>query len=267
MYFFCHESWDSDSGENVYEDKSGSYVSWFYDALLKEIQDGWYWTLYVFLYFWLHHFTPSTVNYFFFERWNIAELDEIRFYAVAPHWYFRPFMGLLVVSPSHYEGLMWSGLWFVLLSTLPIIYNLYNSNNYYIPVIPMQSSLLQTSGFLIFMLSAYCTASMLPCGRYYYEPEGGYVGNPWVKFSYQYMYLYLGWILHHLDLVEHYGFQYTQHIIRRHSNLRKMSRQRMPWGTSYVLSSAPKSKLARLSSTGDYQFMSSFSKNLKRESR
>jgi len=40
---FCHESWDTDSGENTYEDKSGSYVSWFYDAFLKEIQDAWYW--------------------------------------------------------------------------------------------------------------------------------------------------------------------------------------------------------------------------------
>ena len=39
---FCHESWDTDSGEQVYEDKSGSYVSWFYDAFLKEIQDAWY---------------------------------------------------------------------------------------------------------------------------------------------------------------------------------------------------------------------------------
>jgi hypothetical protein len=38
---FCHESWDSDSGENTYEDKSGSYVSWFYDAFLKEVQDAW----------------------------------------------------------------------------------------------------------------------------------------------------------------------------------------------------------------------------------
>jgi hypothetical protein len=212
---FCHEAWDSDSGENVYEDKSGSYISWFYDAMLKEFQDGWYWTLYVFVYFWLHHFTPSTVNYFFFERWNIAELDEIRFYAVAPHWYFRPLMGLLVVSPSHYEGLMWMGLWFVLLSALPIIYNWYNSNNNYLPIIPMQSSLLQTSGFILFMLSMYCVSSMLPCGRYYYEPEGGYVGNPWVKFSYQYMYLYLGWFLHHLDLIEHYSFQFVQTFVRQ----------------------------------------------------
>ena len=42
----------------------------------------------------------------------------------------------------------------------------------------MQSSKLQTFLFITFMLSLYCTASMLPCGRYYYEPEGGYVGNP-----------------------------------------------------------------------------------------
>jgi hypothetical protein len=44
-------------------------------------------------------------------------------------------------------------------------------------------------------MSLGCACSMLPCGRYYYEPEGGYVGNPWVKFSYQYMYLYLAWII------------------------------------------------------------------------
>jgi len=53
---------------------------------------------------------------FFFERWNISELDEIRFYGVAPHWYFRPLMGLLVISPTHYEGLMWMGLFFILLA-------------------------------------------------------------------------------------------------------------------------------------------------------
>jgi len=212
---FCHESWDSDSGENVYEDKSGTYISWFYDAFLKEIQDAWYWTLFVFVYFWLHHFNPSTVNYFFFERWNISELDEIRFYGVAPHWYFRPLMGLLVVSPSHYEGLMWMGLWFVLLAALPIIYNFYNVNSQYLPIIPMQSSLLQTSCFILFMLSMYCTVSMLPCGRYYYAPEGGYVCNPWVKFSYQYAYLYMAWIVHHLDTIEHYGFQFAQTFSRK----------------------------------------------------
>jgi len=42
----------------------------------------------------------------------------------------------------------------------------------------MQSSTFQTAAFIIFMMSMYCAASMLPCGRYYYDPEGGYVGNP-----------------------------------------------------------------------------------------
>ena len=206
---FCHESWDSDSGEATLEDRSGTYISWFYDAFLKEIQDAWYWTLFVFVYFWIHHFNPSTVNYFFFERWNFRELDEIRFYGVAPHWYFRPFMGLLVVTPTHYEGLMWMGLWFILIAILPILYNFYNVSSSYWSVVPMQSSLLQTSAFILYMMSMYCMVSMLPCGRYYYDPEGGYVGNPWVKFSYQYAYLYMAWFMHHLDYFEQYPFQFS----------------------------------------------------------
>jgi hypothetical protein len=65
---FCHESWDSDSGEITYEDKSGTYISWFYDGLLKEFQDGWYWSIFVFIYFFMHHFSGYTVNYFFFWK-------------------------------------------------------------------------------------------------------------------------------------------------------------------------------------------------------
>ena len=214
---FCHESWDSDSGENTYEDKSGSYVSWFYDAFLKEIQDAWYWVSFTFCYFFMHHFDSVTVNYFFFERWNIAELDEIRFYGVAPHWYFRPLMGILVISPTHYEGLMWLVLWLVLLAILPIIYNFYNTHNKQVAVIPMQNSLLQTTLFIIFMMSLYAACSMLPCGRYYYEPEGGYVGNPWVKFSYQFGYLYLGWFIHHLDIIDNYINKFSQNIFRKYT--------------------------------------------------
>jgi quinol-cytochrome oxidoreductase complex cytochrome b subunit len=207
---FCHESWDTDSGENTIEDKSSTYISWFYDAFLKEIQDAWFWTQFVFVYFVLHHFNASTVTYHFFERWNISELDEIRFYGVAPHWYFRPLMGLLTITPTHYEGLLWMGMWFLLIAAMPLVNSFYNSGTRYLSVIPAQNSLLQTSAFITFMLSMYCAASMLPCGRYYYDPEGGYVGNPWVKFSYQYAYLYLAWIIHHLDRFEHYGFNYAR---------------------------------------------------------
>jgi len=111
--------------------------------------------------------------------------------------------------------LMWLALWFVLLAILPMTYNFYNSNNSYLPIVPMQSSKLQTICVMLFMFSVYCASSMLPCGRYYYDPEGGYVGNPWVKFSYQYSYLYLAWIAHHLDLIEYYGYQYVQSYLRK----------------------------------------------------
>ena len=238
---FCHESWDTDSGENTLEDKSGTYISWFYDAFLKEIQDAWFWTQFVFLYWVMHHFHSSTVNYHFFERWNIAELDEIRFYGVAPHWYFRPLMGLLTITPTHYEGLLWMGMWFGLLAALPLLNSFYNAGLRYVPVIPMQSSILQTSAFVLYMLSIYCAASMLPCGRYYYDPEGGYVGNPWVKFSYQYAYLYMAWIIHHLDVLEHYAFQYARDYTLRASSLYSRSFWHFRLGSNTPTSSSIKS--------------------------
>jgi ABC-type lipoprotein release transport system permease subunit len=70
------------------------------------------------------------------------------------------------------------GLFLGSLAFLPLIYNVYNSFSKYVNTIPMQNSILQTTAFTLFMMSLYCSASMLPCGRYYYEPEGGYVGNP-----------------------------------------------------------------------------------------
>jgi hypothetical protein len=57
---------------------------------------------------------------------------------------------------------------------------------------------------------------MLPCGRYYYDIEGGYVGNPWVKCSFQYLIFYLGWFIHHQDRLENailrrsYFFTYSE---------------------------------------------------------
>lgn len=212
---FCHESWDSDSGENTYEDKSGSYIAWFYDAFLKEIQDAWYWVIGLYSFFFYHYYIKIALKYLFFERWNIVENDDIRFYGVAPHWYFRPLMGLLVISPTHYEGLMWMGLFFLLLAYIPVIYNWYNTFDENTVVIPMQNSILQTFFFFLFLLAMFTTASMLPCGRYYYEPEGGYVGNPWTKFSYQYIYLYLGWILHHLELIDYIINVYTKILCKK----------------------------------------------------
>jgi hypothetical protein len=159
-------------------------------------------------------------------------------------------MGLLTITPTHYEGLLWMATWFILLGALPLINSFYNSGLRYVPVIPMQSSILQTSAFIIYMLSMYCAASMLPCGRYYYDPEGGYVGNPWVKFSYQYAYLYMAWIIHHLDVLEHYSFQYANTYLLRSSNLYSLSYGRIRKSAFTHMNTV---KSARLASASVYK--------------
>ena len=87
-------------------------------------------------------------------------------------------MGLLTITPTHYEGLLWMGMWFILIGAIPLLNSLYRSGLSYLPVLPMQSSIVQTFAFTTYLLSVYCASSMLPCGRYYYDLEGGYVGNP-----------------------------------------------------------------------------------------
>jgi hypothetical protein len=66
------------------------------------------------------------VNYTFFEQWSETEMEEINFFIVAPHWYFRPHMGLLTVCAQHYEGLFWLVSFYLLLALLPTLFRLFN---------------------------------------------------------------------------------------------------------------------------------------------
>ncbi len=202
--FFCHEGWDKKAAKNVFENKISALVSWWNDAFHKETTDALIIVLFSYLYFFSHYIEITALKYYFFERWNIAELDEIRFYGVAPHWYFKPFMGLLTIAPTHFEGLMWFVLYFILLTFLPFIFKLYQGNIFKedMDTILMKDSDFQCFFFICFLFSLYTTASMLPCGRYYYDLEGGYCGNTWVKWNYQYIYLYLGNILFSTDIIE-----------------------------------------------------------------
>ena len=68
------------------------------------------------------HPDARVVNYSFFEQWGEAEVEDINFFIVAPHWYFRPHMGLLTVCARHYEGLGWLVGFYVLLCLLPQIH-------------------------------------------------------------------------------------------------------------------------------------------------
>jgi len=145
------------------------------------------------------------VNFSFFEQWSEAEVEDINFFIVAPHWYFRAHMGLLTVCAQHYEGLFWFAVFYLLLSFLPAIYRLFNQDKFgavRVDHIPMRHSKLQQAAYTIFIGSIFYVGGTLPCGRFYYEGVEGFFGNIFLKLSYQYIFLYMGFIVHVIDVVE-----------------------------------------------------------------
>lgn len=56
---------------------------------------------------------PETLNYEIFMWGDVGMSTDVRFFGVAPHWYFRPYMGWLVACPFHYTGLLGLVLFFV----------------------------------------------------------------------------------------------------------------------------------------------------------
>jgi hypothetical protein len=55
---------------------------------------------------------------------------------------------------------------------------------------------------VVFVGSIIYVGGTLPCGRFYYEAVEGFFGNVFLKLSYQYIFLYMGVIVHIVDLLE-----------------------------------------------------------------
>jgi hypothetical protein len=66
----------------------------------------------------------------------------------------------------------------------------------------MRYSKLQQIFYTIFLGSIVYCGGTLPCGRFYYEAVEGFFGNIFLKLSYQYVYIYLGFIIHVIDMLE-----------------------------------------------------------------
>jgi hypothetical protein len=96
-------------------------------------------------------------------------------------------------------------VFYILLCFLPGVYRLFNQDKFgFVRVdhIPMRHSLLQQVAYTLFIGSILYVGGTLPCGRFYYEAVEGFFGNVFLKLSYQYIFLYMGFIVHFLDLIE-----------------------------------------------------------------
>lgn len=133
-------------------------------------------------------------------------MEEVNFFIVAPHWYFRPHMGLLTVCAHHYEGLAWLVGFYLLLCYVPHFYRLWvgllpaQSNRG--DIMPTRESPLQEGGFVLLVGSILYVGGTLPCGRFYYENIDGFFGNAVLRLSYEFIYVYLALVLHILPRVE-----------------------------------------------------------------
>jgi hypothetical protein len=115
-------------------------------------------------------------------------------------------MGLLTVCAHHYEGLAWLVGFYLLLCYTP---HLYRGWTWFGGVVarrpeaaPVRQSLLQDGLFFTLIASIAYVGGTLPCGRFYYENVDGFFGNSFLRLSYEYVYLYLGFLAHVVDRVE-----------------------------------------------------------------
>lgn len=51
----------------------------------------------------------------------------------------------------------------------------------------------------------------LPCGRFYYENIEGFFGNSFLRVSYEYVYIYLGFLAHVIDAFERWYLSSALH--------------------------------------------------------
>lgn len=110
----------------------------------------------------------EALSYEIFMWGDIGLMNEVRFFGVAPHWYFRAYMGWLIVCPHHYIGVL--GLLYYICIIYAQIY-LKKLANYYCYKVNFYKSVENTATYIIIfilVLFSICyTSSTLPYGKYF----------------------------------------------------------------------------------------------------
>lgn len=148
---------------------------------------------------------PEALTYELFMWGDVGLVNDIRFYGVAPHWYFRPLMAWLLVCPFHKLGIGGLVFFFLVLFYQPNLHSdcensLYSQVPTYIQEYLSELryvfsaddfigeiNLFYQITFGFFFFCALYTFSFLPYGRFY-NRLGGNVG---MLCAYFYVFIYL----------------------------------------------------------------------------
>ncbi len=177
---------------------------WFDEALLNELGSFFEVLVILNIICWFLYDEPEALSYEIFMWGDIGLISDVRFYGVAPHWYFRPFMAWLIVCPHHKTGIFGLLFLFFTLFHQPTINgffetNIYKRKNFFLKnklktknffknsIFNIEFNLFYQFFFFIFFMSALYTNTFLPYGRFY-NRLGGNIG---MLYAYFYVFFYL----------------------------------------------------------------------------
>ena len=141
---------------------------------------------------WIYYSENESLSYEIFMWGDVGIMTDVRFYGVAPHWYFRPFMAWLIACPYHKTGVFGLLLLFFLLFYQPVIHGTNEQNNYakkdtillsnitqrsdnfVSSYFILESNLYHLTTYSFFIISCLYGSSFLPYGRFYNRLGGNW---------------------------------------------------------------------------------------------
>lgn len=191
-----------------------SELSWWDEAFANEIGTFFEITVVLTIICWWLYPEPEALSYELFMWGDIGLIPDVRFYGVAPHWYFRPFMAWLIVCPHHKTGIFGLVYFFFVLFHQPTLHGnrtKFNSNIINEPKISkngfiskytfsksvfnrkvvyfdnVEVNLFYQVNYVFFVMAALYTCTFLPYGRFYNRLGG----NKGMLFAYFHVLVYL----------------------------------------------------------------------------
>lgn len=181
-------------------------MSWWDEALSNELGSFIELVFILNVICWWLYPEPESLSYEIFMWGDIGLISDVRFYGVAPHWYFRPYMAWLIVCPHHKTGIFGLLYLFLVLFHQPTLHGINEHNLYYKrrllfsankmkqkvffkqSYINVELNLFFQITYTFFVMCGLYTFTFLPYGRFY-NRLGGNVG---MLFAYMYVFFYLG---------------------------------------------------------------------------
>lgn len=162
--FEMHYDWKNGSIDDGVEVN----VSWFSFVVKEEIS----FLLNFFSFFYLlgsyWYYVNEPLTYEIFLWGDVGLINDVRFLGVAPHWYFRAYMGWLIVCPHHYIGIFGLVLYIVIIYFQVYIKKInYLNQSHEIFGNNIEYQATHLVFYVLFLISVMYTSSILPYGKFY----------------------------------------------------------------------------------------------------